>query len=117
MAGLNDGKGNFTYSTLLSPATLSGAEIYDVTPVAADFNGDGRTDLLLPTYEGLDVSLTMETAPMARRWRSISAAARPVVWRVWMLRSMGTDMPISSSPTAAIGPAARAPYPQDSLFS
>ena len=58
VAGLNDGKGNFTYSTLLSPATLSGAEIYDVTPVAADFNGDGRTDLLLPTYEGLDVSLS-----------------------------------------------------------
>lgn len=57
VAGINDGKGNFTYSTLFTASTLQENFASGVEPIAADLNGDGKADLLLTTNGGLLVAL------------------------------------------------------------
>ncbi len=56
IAGINDGKGNFTYTTGLSDDTLADDNISHVEPVIADLNGDGKGDLLLATEYGIAVA-------------------------------------------------------------
>jgi hypothetical protein len=46
VAGINDGKGNLTYQTLLSGALLSSLQLYHMEPFAVDLNGDGKADLI-----------------------------------------------------------------------
>jgi len=57
VAGINDGKGNFTYSTLFTGTTLGNDQISGIEPFAVDLNGDGKADLILTSYTGLFVSL------------------------------------------------------------
>lgn len=46
--GLNDGKGNFTYNTIIPGPTLTSTNATaSVEPFAVDFNGDGKLDLLI----------------------------------------------------------------------
>ncbi len=69
VAGINDGKGNFTYSTLLTGAALKVKNLQYAEPFAVDFNGDGRADLVLFGSTGLYLSLSngdgTYTAPAA----------------------------------------------------
>ena len=58
VAGINDGKGNFTYSTLLTNAALHKNNLQYAEPLAVDFNGDGRADLVLFGSTGLYLSLS-----------------------------------------------------------
>jgi hypothetical protein len=52
VAGINDGKGNFTYSTLFSGTDASKDNLSGVEPFLVDLNGDGKADLILDSYSG-----------------------------------------------------------------
>lgn len=54
VTAMNDGKGNFTYKTVLSPAAVQSANLNIPNPfvVLKDLNGDGKADLLLTTGSG-----------------------------------------------------------------
>jgi len=52
VAGLNDGKGNFTYSTLISGKTAGADNLSGIEPFLVDLNGDGKADLLLDSNSG-----------------------------------------------------------------
>jgi hypothetical protein len=59
VAGLSDGKGGFTYTTAVS-ATADPTLVF-LQPVSADFNGDGKQDLLIVDgagANGLSVALS-----------------------------------------------------------
>jgi hypothetical protein len=61
--GLNDGKGNFTYKTAVDHDTLYSIEAGDsdsglLLPETGDFNGDGISDLLINTDQGLYIALS-----------------------------------------------------------
>jgi Bacterial Ig-like domain (group 3)/FG-GAP-like repeat len=57
VAGISDGKGNFTYTTALSAAAAPTLDY--IQPVTADFNGDGKVDLLFAGYDNsLSVALS-----------------------------------------------------------
>jgi hypothetical protein len=51
IAGINDGKGNFTYSIVVAGADLSTLGISSVEPIVGDLNGDNRADVLLTSYD------------------------------------------------------------------
>jgi hypothetical protein len=53
-AGMSDGKGNFTYTTAISAADTNNLAF--IEPVQADFNGDGKQDIL---YAGLSGGLSV----------------------------------------------------------
>jgi Bacterial Ig-like domain (group 3)/FG-GAP-like repeat len=57
-AGISDGKGNFTYTTAVSASDT--ANLAFIEPVQADFNGDGKQDVLYSAYSsgGLSVVLS-----------------------------------------------------------
>lgn len=48
--GLSDGKGNFTYKSALSPSLLT--TLAYIEPIAADFNNDGKQDVVLANIDG-----------------------------------------------------------------
>jgi hypothetical protein len=48
--GLSDGKGNFTYQSALSPSLLDNLSF--IQPFTADFNKDGKQDILLANIDG-----------------------------------------------------------------
>jgi hypothetical protein len=50
VTGVSDGKGNFTYSVGLTSAAVPNLGF--VQPVQADFNGDGKQDLLIANTDG-----------------------------------------------------------------
>ena len=57
VAGVSDGKGNFTYTTALSSSAVPALGY--LQPVTADFNGDGKQDLLIAgTDNTLSVALS-----------------------------------------------------------
>ena len=45
--GINDGKANFTYSTIFTEDALIAVNANGVVPIVSDLNGDGKPDLLL----------------------------------------------------------------------
>src|SRR5580704_494633 len=50
VTGLSDGKGNFTYVTGLAASAVPNLAYLE--PVNADFNGDGKQDLLIAGVKG-----------------------------------------------------------------
>jgi hypothetical protein len=56
--GLSNGKGGFSFSTVIPAATLIGSGAAGVVPALSDFNNDGHVDLLLITANGLSVALS-----------------------------------------------------------
>ncbi len=50
--GINNGKGQFTYTTAYTATVLSAASVYGMEPIVADLNGDGKLDLLFYGYSG-----------------------------------------------------------------
>jgi hypothetical protein len=66
VAGINDGKGSFTYSTLFSGTDLiNDGFLTGLEPFAADLNGDGKADLIFTAYSGLYLSLSSGTGTYA----------------------------------------------------
>jgi hypothetical protein len=65
VAGINDGKGNLTYSTLFSGTAVSADDISGIEPFAVDLNGDGKADLILTSYTGLYLSLSQANGTYA----------------------------------------------------
>jgi hypothetical protein len=55
--GINDGKGNFTYTTAIASAALFPVGGSWVEPIAADLNKDGKADIILGDFNGLAISL------------------------------------------------------------
>jgi hypothetical protein len=55
--GINDGKGNFTYTTILSQNDEFPLGVSWIEPVAADLNKDGKADIILGDFHGLAISL------------------------------------------------------------
>jgi hypothetical protein len=56
--GLSNGKGGFSFSTVIPAATLISSGAAGVVPALSDFNNDGHFDLLLLTANGLSVALS-----------------------------------------------------------
>jgi hypothetical protein len=56
--GLSDGKGGFSFSTVIPAATLIASGAEGVVPTLSDFNNDRHFDLLLLTENGLSVALS-----------------------------------------------------------
>ena len=57
VASVSDGKGGFTYTTALSSTSVPALSF--LQPIAADFNGDGKQDLLIAgTDNSLSVALS-----------------------------------------------------------
>ncbi len=65
VAGINDGKGNLTYSTLLTGTVLSSLYLYHMQPFAADLNGDGKADLIFSSSDAPYVSLSQSDGTYA----------------------------------------------------
>jgi hypothetical protein len=63
--GVNDGKGNFTYTTAIPSATLFSNAANWVVQTAADLNGDGKADIILGAQQGLTVSLSQSDGTFA----------------------------------------------------
>jgi hypothetical protein len=55
--GINDGKGNFTYTTALASSVSFGIAVNWVEPIAADLNGDGKADIILGANQGVAIAL------------------------------------------------------------
>ena len=55
--GINDGKGNFTYTTAIDNSLLYPIGGSWVEPIAVDLNKDGKADIILGDFKGLAVSL------------------------------------------------------------
>jgi hypothetical protein len=56
LSGLSDGKGNFSY--VASMPTSEYPDLLYVEPATADFNGDGKKDILLVALHGMAVALS-----------------------------------------------------------
>ena len=56
--GLSNGKGGFSFSTVIPAATIISSGAAAVVPALPDFNKDGHFDLLLITANGLSVALS-----------------------------------------------------------
>ena len=56
--GLSDGHGGLTYTRSLSAQRVAGYDLQAVEPIAADFNGDGRQDVVWTTSTGVAVGLS-----------------------------------------------------------
>gem|GEM_PF-2857390 len=56
--GLSNGKGGFSFSTVIPAATIISSGLAAVVPALPDFNKDGHFDLLLLTANGLSVALS-----------------------------------------------------------
>ena len=56
--GLSNGKGGFSFSTVIPAAIIIGSGSLGVVPALPDFNNDGHFDLLLLTANGLSVALS-----------------------------------------------------------
>jgi len=56
--GLSNGKGGFSFSTVIPAATLIDSEAAGIVPALSDFNNDGHFDLLLFTENGLSIALS-----------------------------------------------------------
>jgi Bacterial Ig-like domain (group 3)/FG-GAP-like repeat len=56
--GLSNGKGGFSFSTVIPAATIISSGAAAVVPALSDFNNDGHFDLLLLTAEGLSIALS-----------------------------------------------------------
>ena len=63
--GLSNGKGGFSFSTVIPAATLIGSGAAAVVPALSDFNNDGHFDLLLLTANGLSVALSQPNGTLA----------------------------------------------------
>jgi hypothetical protein len=56
--GLSNGKGRFSFSTVIPAVIIIGSGSLGVVPALPDFNNDGHFDLLLLTANGLSVTLS-----------------------------------------------------------
>jgi hypothetical protein len=55
--GINDGKGNFTYTTAIDNSLLFPIGGSWIAPVAVDLNNDGKADVVMGDFPGLAISL------------------------------------------------------------
>ena len=62
MLGTNDGKGNFTYTKALTASTMDSSETFAMYAPLADFNGDGKADLLFAGYSSDPYGQTVQIA-------------------------------------------------------